>query len=68
MSHAVKREIKEIEKGTDSRLLDSRLPKHLWDGCLELVAFIRSNNAHNIYKVDREEPQVRITDETSVMS
>ena len=29
-----------------------RAPKHLWDDCLELEAFIRSNIAHGIYKTD----------------
>ena len=53
-SNATKREIKEIKKGTSYELLWSIAPKHLWDDCLELEAYIRSNTAHDIYKFDGE--------------
>ena len=45
-STAAEREIKEVVKKRSShRLLWSRAPKHLWEDCLELEAYIRSNTA-----------------------
>ena len=40
------REIKELKKGAGHKLLRSRAPKLLWDDCLELEAYVRSNTAH----------------------
>ena len=46
--NASEREIKELKTGVSHKLLWSRAPKHLWDGSLELEAYIRSNSAHEI--------------------
>ena len=48
------RKIKELKKGTGHKLLWFRAPKHLWNDCLEMEAYTRSNTAHDIYKLDRE--------------
>ena len=48
------REIKELKKVAGHKMLQSRAPKHLWDDCLEWEAYIRSNTAHEIYKLDVE--------------
>ena len=56
-SNAAEREIKELKKGGGHRLLRFRAPKHLWDDCLEFEAYIRSNTAHEIYKLDGEVPK-----------
>ena len=56
-SNAAEREIKELKKGVGHTLLSSRAPKHSWDDCLELEAHIRSNTAHDIYKLDGEVPK-----------
>ena len=53
-SNAAKREIKELKKGAGCKLLKSRAPKHLWDDCLELEAYIRSNTDHVIYDLNGE--------------
>ena len=55
-SNASEREIKELKKGAGHKLLKSRALKWLWDNGLELVAYIRSNIVHKIYKLDREVP------------
>ena len=47
-SNAAEREINELKKGAGCKLLKSREPKQLWDDCLELEAYIRSNTAHKI--------------------
>ena len=53
-SNAAERENKQLKKGAGCKLLRSRAPMCLWDNCLELEAFIRSNAAHEIYKQDRQ--------------
>ena len=58
------REIKELKKGAGHKLLRSRAPKYLWDDCLELESFIRSNAAHEIYKIDREVSKTVMSGET----
>ena len=55
-SNAAEREIKKLKKGVGHKLLRSKAPKWLWDDCLELDAYIRSNTAHDIYKQDRKYP------------
>ena len=62
-SNATERKIKELKKGAGHKLLQSRAPKHLWDDCLELEAYIRSNTAHNKYKLDREVPKTVMSGE-----
>ena len=38
--------------------------KHLWDDCLELEAYVRSNTAHNVYKLDSKVPKAVMSGET----
>ena len=52
--NAAEREVKELKKRADHKLLWSRESKCLWDDCLELEAYIRSNATHEIYKFDGE--------------
>ena len=42
-------EIKKLKKGASGKLLWFRAPKPLWYGSLELEAYIRTNNAREIY-------------------
>ena len=65
-SNAAEREIKELKKVVGHKMLRSRTPKHLWDNCLELEAYIRTNTAHEIYKLDGEVPKT--SDKTSDIS
>ena len=39
-------------------------PKKLWDNCLELKFYIRSNSAHNIYMLHRGVPKTVMSSET----
>ena len=48
-------------------LLQSRAPKHMWDDCLELEAYVRSNIAHDIYKLDGEIPKTVMLGDTSAI-
>ena len=67
-SNVAEREIKELKKGAGCKLLKFRAPKHLWDKCIELEAYIRSNTAHEIYKLDGEVPKTVMPGETSDIS
>ena len=40
----------------------------MWDNCLELEAYIKSNTAHEIYKLDAEVPETVMSDESSDIS
>ena len=56
-SNAAERELTELKKKVGHKLLRSRAPEHLWEDCLELKAYIMSNIAHDIYKLNREVPK-----------
>ena len=62
------REIKELKKEADYKLLRSREQKCLWDDCLELKAYIRSNTAHEINELDGKVPKMVMSGETSDIS
>ena len=67
-SNAAEREIKELKKGAGHKLLWSRTPKCLRDDCLELEAYIRSNTAHEIYRLDGEVPETVMSCKASDIS
>ena len=46
-------------------MLKTKSPKKLWDDCMELEAYIRSNKAHDIYELQGEVPETLIFGETS---
>ena len=52
------KKIKELKRGSGRKLIKSSTPKRLWDDCLELESYIRSNTVHSIYKLDGEVPDV----------
>ena len=56
-SNAAEREIKQLKKGAGCKVLRSRAPKHLWDNCFELEAYVWSNTAREIYKLHGEVPK-----------
>ena len=64
-SNTAEREIKELKKGAGHKLLQSRAQKCLWDSCLELEACIRTNTAHETYKLDREVSETMMSGKTS---
>ena len=68
MVECSKREVKELKKGSGRKLIKSGIPKRLWDDCLELESFIRSNTAHGIYKLDGEVPETIMYSEMSDIS
>ena len=67
-SNATEKEIEELKKGAGHKLLQFRAPKCLWDNCLELEAYMRSNTAHERYKLDGEVPETVMSGEMSDIS
>ena len=51
-SNVAEREIRKLKKGDCGRMLWSRAPKHLWDECVELEAYIRFNTACDNNELD----------------
>ena len=49
-------------------MLKTKSPKRLWDDCLELEAYIRSNTAHDIFMLNGEVPETIMSGETSDIS
>jgi len=39
-------------------------PKALWDNCLELGSYIRSNTAHDIFALNGQVPETMVSGET----
>ena len=56
-SNAAEKEIKELKRGTGHKLLWSGAPKCFWYNCLMFKAYIRSNIANEICKLDGEVPE-----------
>ena len=54
MFECSRKRIKERKKGLGKKPIKSGMPKRLWDDCLELESYIRSNAAHGLYKLDQE--------------
>ena len=59
-SNAAEREIEDLMKGASHKLLWSRALAMIWGDCPEFEAYIRSNMAHNIYKLDEEVPKMTV--------
>ena len=67
-SNTTEREIKELKKRASYKLLWSKASRCFWGDCIELKAYMRSNNAHDINKLDKEVPEIVISGETSHIS
>ena len=53
-SNAAKRDIMELKKGSNRKLIKSGTPKRVWDYCLKVEPYISYNTAHSIYNLDGE--------------
>jgi hypothetical protein len=48
---------RELKQGSGRKMMKQRSPKKLWDDCLELESYIRSNTAHDIFMLNGEVPE-----------
>ena len=53
--------IKCLKQSSSRKTLKSESPNRLWDHCIELKAFIRSNNALDIYGLGGQVPETVMT-------
>eukprot|EP00804_Cyclotella_cryptica_P003089 CCRYP_006074-RA/>CCRYP_006074-RA protein AED:0.29 eAED:0.04 QI:0/0/0/0.75/0.33/0.5/4/0/1079 len=66
--NAAEGNIRELKKGAGRKMIKSGSPKKLWDDCLVLESYIRSNTAHDIYMLHGEVPETIMSGETSDIS
>ena len=55
----------ELKRGSGRNMTKMKIPKVLWDDCLYLEAYIRSNRALDIFKLDGITPETKMLGETS---
>ena len=60
--------IRELKISAGRAMTKARSPKKLWDDCIELQAYIRSNTAHDIFVLNGEVPETIMSGETSDIS
>ena len=54
----------ELKRGSGRKTTKTKSPKMLWDDCLELEAYIRSNTALDIFELDGMTPKTKMLGET----
>ena len=57
--------IRELKRGSGRKMTKMKSLKVLWDDCLELEAYIRSNTALDIFELDGMTPKTKMSGETS---
>ena len=57
--------IHEINRGSERKMTKIKSAKVLWDNCLELEAYNRSNTDLDIFELDRVAPETKMSGETS---
>jgi Reverse transcriptase (RNA-dependent DNA polymerase) len=61
-------EIWEVKRLAGRWMLRARSPKRLWDDCVELASLVRSNTAHDIYKLNGQVPDTVMFGQTADIS
>ena len=56
--------VRDLNKGAGHKMIKKISPKKLWNNCLELEAYSRSNSAHGIYMLHGELPKTVMSGET----
>jgi hypothetical protein len=60
--------IRELKKACARRMVKAKVPKRLWDDCLELEAYIRSNTYNGHPMLKGETPETVVSGETADIS
>ncbi len=55
--NAAESAIRELKRGVSRKMIWTRLPKVLWDHCIELEALIRLHSANSIYETNGQVPE-----------
>ena len=67
-SNSAESAIRKLKKGSDRKMLKTHSPKRLWDDCIELQAYIRSQTANGHYHLKGEVPETVMSGETADIS
>ena len=60
--------IRELKKACARRMLKAKVPKRLWDDCLEMEAYIKSNTYNGHPMLKGETPETAVSGETADIS
>ena len=60
--------IRELKKASGRKMVRAGAPKPFWDDFIELEAYIQSNTAWDIYKLQGETPETVLSGETANIS
>ena len=60
--------IREIKRGAGRKMTKYKSPKRLWDHCVELEGYIRSHTALNLYELENEVPETKLSGQTGEIS
>ena len=60
--------IHELKRGVTIKMIQTGLPKQLWDHCVEFQAFISSCTTNNIYRTNGQVPKTIMTRNTANIS
>ena len=63
-----KEKTKEMNKGSGRHMINSKVPKRLWDYCLDLESYIRSKANDGVYKINGEVYETIMSGMTSNIS
>ena len=67
-SNSAEGAIREVKKSSGRKMMESQCPKRLWDDCIELESFIKSHTAIDIWQLEGQVPQTRMTGQTADIS
>jgi hypothetical protein len=60
--------VRKLKKGVRRQMLRSGCPKRLWDDCIIREAYVRSHTALDIYGLEGQVPESKVTGETADIS
>ena len=60
--------IRELKKGNGRKMILTKSPNALWDNCIKLKAYIRSNTTHDNYSLQGTVPETKMTGQASDIS
>ena len=62
---ACERTIREVKRGAMRKMTKYKSPRRLWDHCVELEGYIRSHTALDLYELENEVPETKLSGTTA---
>jgi hypothetical protein len=60
--------VRKLNRGVGRQMMPSGCPKRLWDDCLVREAYVRSNTALDIFRLEGQVPESRVKGENADIS